>query len=198
MDRSDSNKFKEVITAINITYGEEFTQAKTILWWNIFKQYSIGEFETSVYKHMSDPDHGMYSPKPANIIKFITGTAKQSEQALTSAAELAWESVEGEIRAVGSYGSPRIDDGLALAAIKSLGGWVHLCGTTYDKMPWIRKEFIASYQNYAITPVEFLPKALPGRIEIENAKKNGAGEGMKAIGTAFEQYQKKHRLENKK
>ena len=170
MTENDGNKFKKLITAINVTYGEEFTQPQTLLWWNMFKPYPIEAFEQAVYQHMADPDQGMFSPKPANIMKFITGTTKQNEQAIEDKAELAWHVIEGEIRRIGSYGSLKMEDKQALAAVQALGGWKHLCSLTSDQMVWAHKEFVSAYQNYERTPAHALPEKLPGRVAWENHK----------------------------
>lgn len=182
MNDSDKKQFAEILAMAAEATGYAITDTTYKTYWSLLKdKITIEQFSDAIQGHLFDTDEGMYFPKVANITKQLIGTSKQIEQSLQSKAELAWQSVEGEIRRTGSYGSPQIDDGLALAAIKSLGGWVHLCGTTTDKMTWLRKEFIASYMNYERTPVELLPKSLPGRIEIENAKKKGASQGMKSI-----------------
>jgi hypothetical protein len=195
MTENDGNKFKELITAINVTYGEEFTQPQTLLWWNMFKPYPIEAFEQAVYQHMADPDQGMFSPKPANIMKFITGTTKQNEQALEDKAELAWHVIEGEIRRIGSYGSLKMEDKQALAAVQALGGWKHLCSLTTDQMVWAHKEFIAAYQNYERTPVEALPDKLPGRVALENHKAEQS-QGLKHITDGIQNYRNRKGIEN--
>ncbi|ABV74322.1 hypothetical protein BA3_0037 [Thalassomonas phage BA3] len=195
MTENDGNKFKELITAINVTYGEEFTQPQTLLWWNMFKPYPIEAFEQAVYQHMADPDQGMFSPKPANIMKFITGTTKQNEQALEDKAELAWHVIEGEIRRIGSYGSLKMEDKQALAAVQALGGWKHLCGLTTDQMVWAHKEFIAAYQNYERTPAHALPDKLPGRVALENHKAEQS-QGLKHITDGIQNYRNRKGIEN--
>ena len=195
MTENDGNKFKELITAINVTYGEEFTQPQTLLWWNMFKPYPIEAFEQAVYQHMADPDQGMFSPKPANIMKFITGTTKQNEQAIEDKAELAWHVIEGEIRRIGSYGSLKMEDKQALAAVQALGGWKHLCTLTNDQMVWAHKEFISVYQNYERTPVEALPDKLPGRVALENHKAEQS-QGLKHITDGIQNYRNRKGIEN--
>lgn len=184
MTENDGNKFKELITAINVTYGEEFTQPQTLLWWNMFKPYPIEAFEQAVYQHMADPEQGMFSPKPANIMKFINGTTKQNEQAIEDKADIAWLTITGEIKRIGSYGSLKMEDKQALAAVKSLGGWKFICSKTEADLVWLHKEFVATYKNFERTDVNLLPNKLPGRVLLENAKKNGEsleGGGLKAI-----------------
>jgi len=197
MNENDANKFKELITSINATYGEEFTQPQTLLWWNIFKKYPIEAFEQAVYQHMVDPDSGMFSPKPANIIKFITGTTKKNEQALVDKAELAWYVIEGEIRRIGPYGSLKIEDKQGLAAVQALGGWRHLCSLTTDKMVWAHKEFIAAYQNYERTPVEALPHKLPGLFDLQNHKAEQS-QGLKHITVGIKNHLNRNELKEKR
>jgi len=187
MNDNDKKQFAEILAMAAEATGYAITDTTYKTYWALLKdKMSIEQFNEAIQGHLFDPDEGMFFPKPANRIKQLMGTSKQQEQNLQAKAELAWQAVEGEIRAVGSYGSPRIEDGLALAAIKSLGGWVHICGTTTDKMTWLRKEFIASYLNYENTPVELLPEHLPGRFEIENAKKKGDSQGLKSIGSIMQ------------
>lgn len=187
MNDNDKKQFAEILAMAAEATGYAITDTTYKTYWALLKdKMNIDQFNQAIQGHLFDPDEGMFFPKPANLIKQLLGTSKQQEQNLQAKAELAWQAVEGEIRAVGSYGSPRIEDGLALAAIKSLGGWVHICGTTTDKMTWLRKEFIASYLNYENTPVELLPEHLPGRFEIENAKKKGSSQGLKSIGNIMQ------------
>lgn len=195
MIENDGNKFRELITAINVTYGEDFTEPQILLWWNLFKPHSIETFEQAVYQHMACPDAGMFAPKPANLMKFINGTSKQNEQAIDDKAEIAWHVIEGEIRRIGSHTSLRMEDRQALAAVKAIGGWKKICGLTISELTWAHKEFVAAYKNYERTDVNLLPDKLPGRIFLENNKRDQKG-GMKALAEGVKTYQQ--HLEAKK
>ena len=195
MDTNDQARFKELITSISDTYNKEFTPTELKLWWNMFKPHSIEAFEQSVYQHIACPESGMFPPKPANIMKFITGTTKQNEQAIEDKAELAWHVIEGEIRRIGSYGSLKMEDKQALAAVQALGGWKHLCTLTNDQMVWAHKEFISVYQNYERTPVEALPDKLPGRVALENHKAEQS-QGLKHITDGIQNYRNRKGIEN--
>jgi len=183
MNKQDELKFKELIAMITATYEREFNPAKIKLWWNLFKPHSLQAFEQAIYQHIACPDAGMFEPRPANLTKFIYGTSKQNEQALDDKAEIAWHVIEGRIRRVGSYGSLKMEDKQALAAVKAIGGWKKLCGLTMDKMTWAHKEFTAAYKNYDRTPLEALPMNLPGRIELDKHKSElgQSAQGMKAL-----------------
>lgn len=196
MTENDGNKFRELITMINVNYGEDFTEPQVLLWWNMFKPYSIGSFEQAIYLHIGCPDSGMFAPKPANIMKFITGTTKQNEQAIEDKAELAWHVIDGEIRRIGSYGSLKMKDKQAIAAVQAIGGWKHLCSLTNDKITWAHKEFISAYKNYERADLSALPDKLPGRIAIELHKAEKQ-QGLKTIAEGVKYYQKNLAENNK-
>lgn len=175
MNKQDQNRFKELITSIADIYGKEFTSSEIKAWWAIFKPYNISEFEQGVYSHISCPESGMYSPKPANIIKFIASSRNQLEQSIDDRAELAWLEITSEIRRTGAYGNLEIDDKQALAAVKSLGGWKSLCHKTESELVWVKKEFTSVYRNFDKTPVELLPNKISGLIELSEHKAGRAG-----------------------
>lgn len=195
MESHDQQKFKELITLIADTYGKEFSRSKLEGWWRMLKPLSIEQFESAVYSHMTCPDQGMYPPKPASLTRFVSGTTKQNEQEVEDKAELAWQVIEGEIRRIGSYGSLKMEDKQALAAVQALGGWKHLCSLTNDQMVWAHKEFVSTYQNYERTPVEALPDKLPGRVALENHKAEQA-QGLKHITDGIQAYRNRKGIEN--
>ena len=121
-NQDQENKFKELITVMSETYGEEFTPAKVKLWWNLFKPHSIEVFEQALYAHIACQDAGMFPPKPANFNKFINGTTKENEQLVQDRAEMAWACIEREISRIGSYGTLELEDKQAIAAVKSIVG----------------------------------------------------------------------------
>lgn len=194
MDKNDGNKFKELITAINVTYGEDFTPPQTLLWWNMFKPYPVEVFEKAVYQHMADTEQGMFSPKPANIMKFITGTAKQGARDVENRAELSWHQVMDKIQRIGSYGSLKLDDKQAIAAIKAIGGWNKVSMATYDQLVWMKKEFMQAYDTYENTPLERLPSSLPGLVELQQHK----CEDRKALGGIMREMEERNNAESEK
>lgn len=196
MNSQDQNKFKELITVMSETYGEEFTPAKVKLWWNLFKPHSIEVFEQALYTHIACPDAGMFSPKPANLMKFINGTTKENEQLVEDRAEMAWACIELEISRIGSYGTLELEDKQAIAAVKSIGGWRQLCMSTYDQLVWKKKEFMSAYDTYERTPLEHLPNKLPGLIELSEHKQEQQ-QGMKSLMDGLDNYRNRKGIESK-
>lgn len=171
MDKSNEGKFKEVITTIADNYSKTFTESEIKLWWTIFKPYLVEQFEQAVFQHIADPDSGMFAPKPANIIRFLKPTEKQLERLSNDRAEIAWIEVEKKISSVGAYGSLKMEDKQALAAVESLGSWRDLCHTPVDKLQWKRKQFIDAYNNFERSDVNMLPERISGLVAIEKRKR---------------------------
>jgi hypothetical protein len=172
MQKHEEVEFKETLIGLGEYYGKEITESLTKIYWYDLKPLSIDQFKQAASAHRMNADNGQFFPKTADLMRQINGTTKQLEQAIEDKAEIAWHVIEGEIRRVGSWGTLKMEDRQALAAVQAIGGWKKLCGLSMDKMTWAHKEFIAAYQNYERADLAALPNKLPGRIHLENHKKN--------------------------
>ena len=181
---------------LSVNYRKELTEADIANFKLVCDRFGIDAFEHAVHSHMFDTDQGQYFPNIASITKHITGTTKQNEQALEDKAELAWMTILGEIKRIGSYGSLKLEDKQALAAVQSVGGWKSICAKTEAELVWLHKEFIATYRNFDRTPVEALPDKLPGRVALENHKAEQS-QGLKHITDGIQNYRNKKGIESK-
>ena len=170
MNDSDKRQFQEIVLATAELYSSvkkvEISPVMLKLFFSSLKQFTIEQVSRGFEKHLSDSVDGKFFPKPANIIKHL----QTSDLSAEDKAELAWAQVLREIRATGSYGTLKLDDKQAIAAVKSLGSWQQLCSSTETEMTWKKKEFISVYETYEKTPVDMLPSSLPGRIELVEHK----------------------------
>ena len=170
MDNNDKKRFKSAVTMIATNYDAEFSNEKIVMWWKLFNQFSIDEFEAAVLAHIIDPDEGMFQPKPAHIIKRMSGSSKQNTANTEERAEIAWADIYGQIGRVGPYKAPDISDKQALAAVKGVGGWVYLCGLTSEELVWKKREFVSLYDTYENTTLDRLPESLPGLEDLDRHK----------------------------
>lgn len=170
MNDGDQDKFKSIMASIAGIYNCEFAIDQIKLWWNVFKNISIDNFEAAVYAHIADPDQGMFIPKPANIMRHINGTEKENSQALDDKAILAWAFVLKEISRLGSYRTFKSDDPAIISAIRDLGGWIKLCGATQNELTWIKKEFIGHYKALTNSGATGDSKPLLGREDLSKKK----------------------------
>lgn len=172
MQDTDKHAFHELMMSAGEIYGKEVTKPLLRIYYNALEDLTIKQVTHAFTMHMRCTDqNGTFFPKPADIIRQISGTNQQYQRSIEERAELAWQCILGEISRVGPYKPLTLDDGQAMAAVKGLGGWISLCKCSYDDLTWKKKEFISMYEGYENTPLEHLPKQLPGIVEIENAKK---------------------------
>lgn len=173
MKNEDKRAFFDLMMAAGEVYGREVTQPMAAIYFSALANVSIEQVQEAMMAHMQNPDSGQFFPKPADLIKQMTGTTKQQDAAIEDRAAIAWACIERDIRRIGSYGTLKLDDKQALATIKAMGGWQSICQTEISKMEWKRKEFIRMYETFERTPLEALPSSLPGRIELSEAKAAG-------------------------
>lgn len=171
MDNSNKQRFAQLFYGAGEYYDKAISEQLLIMYFNGLSHYSIEEVELALNGHMQDPDRGRWFPKIADFSHKLEGSKLSAEER----AEIAWAEIEQKIRTVGSYGSLKLEDGVALAALKGFTSWKDLCAMDVTKMTWAKKEFMSLYGTYDRAPIESLPKALPGRVELEKQKANSAG-----------------------
>ena len=186
MDDSNKKDFAVLFYGTGELYDKPVTKNLLQLYFNALKTFSMDEITAGVNAHMMDSKHGSFFPKPADIVRHL----QTGDLSAENKAELAWAQVIREMRVTGSYGSLKLDDRQALAAVKSLGSWKQLCASTVDEMTWKKKEFISMYETYEKTPLDMLPSSLPGLIDLQNHKKEQS-ESMQNILSGIEKHRAK-------
>lgn len=171
---SDKMEFARLLMAAGEMYSREISKELKRMYFDALRDLSIEQVSEALNAHINNPDGGQYFPKPADLRRYLQGTAKQQATAIEDKAAIAWSAICEQIRKVGSYGTLRLDDKQALATVKAMGGWSMLCQSTTDELVWKRKEFVRMYETFERTPLEALPASLPGRIELSGHKAQGA------------------------
>ena len=161
MQKSDSAKFKELLTGAGEEYKIKFSKVRVLMWWEILKGYTIEQVEAGIYAHMRDPDAGMFELKTASIIKHIDGTKKDNATDDEFKAHAAWLSIPKAISGCGVYGTPKFKDPITTACV-SVMGWKQLCAMTDKDAVWKQKEFVEHYQNFSKKPFDQLPNNIQG------------------------------------
>ncbi len=167
MDDSDKKAFATMYYSMGEYFEKSISTDLLLMFFTDLREFTIEQVREGARLHRRDPKHGSFFPKPPDIIRHIN----TGDISLEDKATLAWGQVIREIRRVGSWGTLKLDDKQAMAAVKSLGSWQQLCNSTETEMTWKKKEFISIYETYDKTPVEFLPSSLPGRIGLVKHKK---------------------------
>lgn len=66
MNQQDSDYFKELSMLVGENYNKEVSTAKLRLWWQLLKDYPIGDIEQAIFNHMKESP---FMPTPADLIK---------------------------------------------------------------------------------------------------------------------------------
>jgi len=163
MEKLDIKSFMKLLANIGELYGKPISAALAELYWLSLKSYEFEDVRKALTAHIHNPDCGQFFPKPADIIRFIEGSGETK-------ALFAWAIVEKAMHQVGSYQTVIFDDPLIHAVLEDMGGWIKLCSTTLDALPFRANEFQKRYMGFLIKKPERHPKYLVGITETDNAK----------------------------
>ncbi len=183
----DKVDFHELMIGAGETFGKDITKPLLRIYFNSLEKFTIEQVTIAISKHLQDPKHGSYFPKPADLIRqmVVPGPSVQDR------AELGWMSVVNAISSIGSYGNLKLEDKQALAAVRNLGSWKGLCQTDMKNMDFKKREFMAAYQALENTPLDLLPNHLPGIEEMHNQRLEGKTK-TKTLLEGLEQYRLEH------
>lgn len=148
-------EFSSLWIAAHELYGKPCSDASVALAFQIMGKFELSDVARALQSHTLDPDAGRFSPKPADIAKYITGDPESKPLE-------AWTKVVTAISRQGPYRTIVFDDSLIMAVIRDLGGWVELCKIEDKELPFKRNEFATRYRGYMLTPPQAWPKLLQG------------------------------------
>lgn len=96
--------------------------------------------------------HDRFWPPPARFLEAVGADPG------TRASE-AWEHVMALVRSGSGINPATVEDPALADAVRAVGGTAHLGMVNEDRLPWIRKEFVAAYRATAegATTREALP-----------------------------------------
>lgn len=164
---NDNNRveFQEVWTATYAMYRRRVSDSMLDLAFGALAPYSIEDVRRGITAHIRNPDTGQFPPKPADVIKHVSGNSQ-------SAGGEAWAKLDRAIRCVGNYRSVVLDDPRIHAAVERLGGWQKVALTSEQEYPFLRNNFLKLYQGFTVHPPETYPRKLIGTCEHENSTRD--------------------------
>lgn len=166
MQQSDFDTFSAMLTAVSELYSKTSSTFAIGLYWNALKDYDLAAVRQAFDRHVRNPDNGQFMPKPADLIRMMSGSTQDG-------ALQAWAKVDKAVRSVGTYADVVFDDPLIHRVVHDMGGWVRIGGHSDDEWPFVGKEFENRYRGYAMrreTP-EYQP-VLTGIANAQN-QRNG-------------------------
>lgn len=168
MKASDRLKFFEVLGGVHDFYGRDLSKFAGQVWWQSCETFELEQVSKAFSAHLMDAEHGRFMPKPADLVRVLQGTR-------TDRSLMAWAKVFDAIQRVGGYTSVCFDDGLIHAAIEDMGGWVTLCRSDADELPFMQKRFCDTFKAYTTRGGDVAyPAQLRGAAAIDNATRGYA------------------------
>ena len=165
MNNDQFEAFSESLDIISEQYKQLSFGAK-MLYWNCLKEYELETVQEALYRHIKNPDTGMFMPKIADIERMIKGSTRDS-------AMIAWSKVDRAVRHVGTYSDVVFDDLLIHRVLHDMGGWVLLGNKKNDEWPFVAREFENRYRGFRErSEVPEYPRLLVG---IANAANSAEG-----------------------
>lgn len=163
MNTQNMPEFGAIFYGVCEMYSKVPSPELVDLYFNALSVYEISEVRKAFSLHMLNPDGGQFMPKPADLVRLIDGNG-------ISRAGQAWAKVLRTIGSCGMYTSVCFDDPLIHAVVSDLGGWVKLCETSLDELPFVQNRFEKLYQGYGLrTEQVAYPTHLIGVCEAENS-----------------------------
>lgn len=162
MQPDDDASFARLIVATAELYGKRCSPELITLYREALNRYEFAAIKAALSAHALDPDVGQFMPKPADIVRHIDGG--KDDRALK-----AWSRLEKAIRHHGAYESIVFDDPLIHVVANDMGGWIKLCATPGDEMPFRAAEFVKRYRGCVNRPTPETAPRLVGRFEADGA-----------------------------
>jgi len=163
MKNQDIPVFTKLLAGIGELYGKAISETLTDIYWQTLKRFELEDIVQAFEAHVYNPDGGQYFPKPSDVVRFIEGSGE-------TRALQAWAVVEKAIRYIGAYKSIVFDDLIIHAVLEDMGGWVKLCSSTLDELPFRAHEFQKRYMGFVIKAPKRHPQYCCGISEAENTK----------------------------
>lgn len=164
MQSNDSGQFKAALQKVFALYDKNLSTVLLEVWWDALQPYALADVTRALTAHVRNPDSGQFLPKPADVIKGITGgSANSSHQ--------AWTKVDSAVRRKGPYVSVAFDDPIIHRVIADMGGWIRMCSHDNESWPFVQKEFESRYRGFSAQGgVTEYPSKLIGIAEDQNSR----------------------------
>lgn len=142
MNKADLVPFKDLLTDVMAFYRQDVSPFALSVWWQACEAFDFEQVAKALTSHAMDPERGQFAPKPADVVRQLSGTA-------TDRAMIAWGKVHDAMGRVGAYQDVVFDDPVIHAVVDDLGGWVKMCRTELSELSYLQHRFAESYRAYA-------------------------------------------------
>lgn len=162
MKQEHFDDFCELLGVVSEQYGKPISEGAKILYWQGLIDFEFSAVQQALYRHVRNPDNGMFMPKIADIVKMLQGSTQDS-------ALNAWAKVDKAVRQIGTGSTVVFDDPIIHRVLQDMGGWLSLGHRSEDEWPFVAKEFENRYRGFkARGEKPEYPKTLIGIYDAHN------------------------------
>lgn len=155
MRDSEKLKFGETLTDVMGFYKQDLSPFALSVWWQACQGFDFEQVAKALTAHAMDADRGQFPPKPADIVRQLSGTK-------TDKAMMAWGKAFDAASRVGAYTDVVFDDPAIHATIEDMGGWPKFCRTETSELSYLQHRFSESYRAYVGRETFDFPRRLAG------------------------------------
>lgn len=156
MREADFETFAALLAAeAEIRNAKPLSEGALLLWWQRMARFELAQVQRALDRHSQDAERGRFMPQPADLIRFLEGSA-------TDKAALAWGKAIDAASRVGAYTDVVFDDAAIHAAVEDLGGWPKFCRSEAKDLSYLQHRFCQSYTAYADRGAFDYPRRLGG------------------------------------
>lgn len=155
MNHRDKPAFAQLMTDALAFYGKDVSRFALDVWWQACESFEFEQVARAMTRHAMDAERGQFAPKPADIVRQLSGTVSDK-------AAIAWGKAIDAASRVGSYTDVVFDDPAIHATIEDLGGWPKFCRQDVKDLSYLQHRFCQSYMAYAGRGEFDYPRRLEG------------------------------------
>lgn len=180
MKATDIDQFAAVLVGVYTFYDREISRFAADIWWSALQKFDLPAVTEAFNRHVTNPDVGQFLPKPADIVRLLSG--KTQDRALK-----AWTKVDKAVRQVGTWESVVFDDALIHRVLHEMGGWLAMSQKTDHEWPFVAREFETRYRSHAACrEIPAYPPVLIGIAEGYNHAIGSESGPPRLLGNRFE------------
>jgi hypothetical protein len=141
----------QMLARIGTLYDKAITEPIIDIWDAVMSSVTDDDLRDALNRHVADPDAGRFMPKPADIIRQLSGT--WAERGM-----MAWTVFERAFMRHGPYQPIVFEDKRIHAVIESMGGMGKITNASDRDWPFVAREFQQRYAAMRTLPdAEFGP-----------------------------------------
>ncbi|MBN9410852.1 MAG: hypothetical protein J0H69_17035 [Burkholderiales bacterium] len=155
MQATDKPALVALVTDALAYYRQPVSEFTLQVWVQACQPFTLEQVQKAMTAHATDPEHGQFAPKVADIVRILQGTH-------TDRAQLAWGKALEAMSSVDAYTDVIFDDPAIHACIEDLGGWPKVCRTDIKELSHLQHRFCLSHKAYTGRGQFEYPRRLAG------------------------------------